>query len=51
MDGRPLGLGLVVEDKPTEFSCIRESNLSANTGMYPIRDSNLRTCMQQGAQI
>ena len=22
MDGSPLGLGLVVEDKPTEFSCI-----------------------------
>ena len=22
MDGCPLGLGLVVEDKPTEFSCI-----------------------------
>ena len=21
MDGCPLGLGLVVEDKPTEFSC------------------------------
>ncbi len=21
MDGYPLGLGLVVEDKPTEFSC------------------------------
>ena len=21
MDGSPLGLGLVVEDKPTEFSC------------------------------
>ena len=21
MDGWPLGLGLVVEDKPTEFSC------------------------------
>ena len=23
MDGCPLGLGLVVEDKPTEFSCIK----------------------------
>ena len=22
MDGCPLGLGLVAEDKPTEFSCI-----------------------------
>ena len=22
MDGCPLGLGLVVEDKPTEFSCV-----------------------------
>ena len=22
MDGCPLGLGLVVEDKPTEFSCM-----------------------------
>ena len=22
MDGCPLGLGLVVEDEPTEFSCI-----------------------------
>ena len=22
MDGCPLGLGLVVEDKPTEFSCL-----------------------------
>ena len=22
MDGYPLGLGLVVEDKPTEFSCV-----------------------------
>ena len=25
MDGCPLGLGLVVEDKPTEFSCIEYS--------------------------
>ena len=24
MDGCPLGLGLVVEDKPTEFSCTRD---------------------------
>ena len=23
MDGCPLGLGLVVEDKPTEFSCLQ----------------------------
>ena len=23
MDGCPLGLGLVVEDKPTEFSCFQ----------------------------
>ena len=26
MDGCPLGLGLVVEDKPTEFSCIHTNN-------------------------
>ena len=28
MDGCPLGLGLVVEDKPTEFSC--KYNLADN---------------------
>ena len=28
MDGCPLGLGLVVEDKPTEFSCTVEPRLS-----------------------
>ena len=32
MDGCPLGLGLVVEDKPTEFSCssAKDLNLSAS---------------------
>ena len=28
MDGCPLGLGLVVEDKPTEFSCMGVSGPS-----------------------
>ena len=27
MDGCPLGLGLVVEDKPTEFSCISNDGI------------------------
>ena len=27
MDGCPLGLGLVVEDKPTEFSCTHASGV------------------------
>ena len=27
MDGCPLGLGLVVEDKPTEFSCMYVASL------------------------
>ena len=33
MDGCPLGLGLVVEDKPTEFSC---TYVIALTAMYQI---------------
>ena len=28
MDGCPLGLGLVVEDKPTEFSCSMRVRIS-----------------------
>ena len=27
MDGCPLGLGLVVEDKPTEFSCMADNDV------------------------
>ena len=32
MDGCPLGLGLVVEDKPTEFSCTCSFNLPLKVG-------------------
>ena len=31
MDGCPLGLGLVVEDKPTEFSCERQVGAQRHT--------------------
>ena len=34
MDGCPLGLGLVVEDKPTEFSCTHSRPLYTIKGTY-----------------
>ena len=34
MDGCPLGLGLVVEDKPTEFSCTCTHNLQRDGKPY-----------------
>ena len=33
MDGCPLGLGLVIEDKPTEFSCMSYVNI---LGAWPL---------------
>ena len=33
MDGCPLGLGLVVEDKPTEFSCTCTCKLQISLGI------------------
>ena len=38
MDGCPLGLGLVVEDKPTEFSC--SYTPSSNLLFSPVMVSN-----------
>ena len=38
MDGCPLGLGLVVEDKPTEFSCI-----CFRVQLFYARDKSVKT--------
>ena len=40
MDGCPLGLGLVVEDKPTEFSCtIGDTKNSTHTLIHSLTHS------------
>ena len=36
MDGCPLGLGLVVEDKPTEFSCKIISGVPQGSVLGPL---------------
>ena len=45
MDGCPLGLGLVVEDKPTEFSCMALTSYTTITTI--IITSYYAICMPQ----
>ena len=45
MDGCPLGLGLVVEDKPTEFSCRYASKSGINPMMKIVGTSHLEATL------
>ena len=55
MDGCPLGLGLVVEDKPTEFSCTRCCSLALWLAhahlLHPVRARDLTNHLAQNSLV